>query len=118
MKDSDKSYSFINSVEKHFNYSIDYIRMRNHRASGMKDVEYIMDKYHINDVNLVKPGIGESTRVLLRRVPDIVIINHQNKDDEELKPILRLAKEKSVKIVYDDLSAYKVCGVIRNMADA
>jgi hypothetical protein len=32
-------------------------------------VERISEEYGIPDVNLVKPGVGETTRVLLRRVP-------------------------------------------------
>jgi hypothetical protein len=32
-------------------------------------VERISEEYGIHDVNLVKPGVGETTRVLLRRVP-------------------------------------------------
>ncbi|MET9757696.1 phosphoribosyltransferase [Streptomyces sp. NPDC006372] len=36
---------------------------------GWAAVERISDEYGIHDMNLVKPGVGETTRVLLRRVP-------------------------------------------------
>ena len=36
---------------------------------GWAAVERISEDYGIHDVNLVKPGVGETTRVLLRRVP-------------------------------------------------
>ena len=36
---------------------------------GMKDIQSIQQTFDIQDVNLIKPGIGETTRVLLRRVP-------------------------------------------------
>ncbi|MFE9673096.1 phosphoribosyltransferase [Streptomyces sp. NPDC006259] len=36
---------------------------------GWAAVERISEAYGIHDVNLVKPGVGETTRVLLRRVP-------------------------------------------------
>jgi hypothetical protein len=36
---------------------------------GWRAVERISREYGIGDVNLVKPGVGETTRVLLRRVP-------------------------------------------------
>ncbi|MBM7438738.1 phosphoribosyltransferase [Streptomyces sp. HB132] len=36
---------------------------------GWGAVERISEEYGIHDVNLVKPGVGETTRVLLRRVP-------------------------------------------------
>ncbi|WP_407553357.1 phosphoribosyltransferase [Streptomyces sp. Pv4-95] len=37
--------------------------------AGWAAVERISAAYGIDDVNLVKPGVGETTRVLLRRVP-------------------------------------------------
>ena len=45
-------------------------RLRRARAS----VERITAAYGIGDVNLVKPGVGETTRVLLRRVPWKVLV--------------------------------------------
>lgn len=36
---------------------------------GWAAVERISEEYGIDDVNLVKPGVGETTRVMLRRVP-------------------------------------------------
>ncbi|WP_345593464.1 phosphoribosyltransferase [Streptomyces marokkonensis] len=37
--------------------------------AGWAAVERICEEYGIHDVNLVKPGVGETTRVMLRRVP-------------------------------------------------
>ncbi|WP_194088598.1 phosphoribosyltransferase domain-containing protein [Cryobacterium psychrophilum] len=42
--------------------------------SGWKAVERISTEYGINNVNLVKPGVGETTRVLLRRVPWKILV--------------------------------------------
>ena len=46
-------------------------RQRPHARPGRAGaaVERISEEYGIHDVNLVKPGVGETTRVLLRRVP-------------------------------------------------
>ena len=119
MESEDRSYEFINDIESNFDYNMENISFETEkRSSGLNDVYAIMDKYCISDVNLVKPGIGETTRVLLRRVPDLVLINESDKDSDDLKPILRLAKEKNVPIGYEKLSCYKVCGLIKNMADA
>jgi adenine/guanine phosphoribosyltransferase-like PRPP-binding protein len=38
-------------------------------------VERISEQYEIGSVNLVKPGVGETTRVLLRRVPWKVLLH-------------------------------------------
>ena len=42
--------------------------------SGWAAVEEISRSFGINNVNLVKPGVGETTRVLLRRVPWKVLV--------------------------------------------
>lgn len=41
--------------------------------AGWRAVERISEQYGIGDVTLVKPGVGETTRVLLRRVPWAVL---------------------------------------------
>jgi hypothetical protein len=42
--------------------------------AGWAAIERIVDEYGIGEVNLVKPGVGETTRVLLRRVPWRVLV--------------------------------------------
>lgn len=42
--------------------------------AGWAAIERIVDDYGIGDANLVKPGVGETTRVLLRRVPWRVLV--------------------------------------------
>lgn len=113
----DQSYAFINRIEKEFVFDA-VISVEKKRNTSMHDVARLMQEYHITDVNLVKPGIGESTRVLLRRVPDVIVINEAYKDAVDLKPIYRLCEEKGVPIAYQPLENYKVCGIIKQLADA
>lgn len=118
MKAYDRSYEFINWVENCFDYSVLASSFHNRKSTGMDDVKRLQQMYGINDINLIKPGIGESTRVLLRRVPDVIIINKADKRRQDLQPIYRLCKEKQVPVQYGDLEHYKVCGIIKNLADA
>jgi hypothetical protein len=118
MKDNDKSYAFIRHIESYFIYHNPSACQDTNRMCGMSDVQSLAKEYNISDINLIKPGIGETTRVLLRRVPDMIIINKRYQGRDDLKPILRLAKEKNVHVTYRDLNCYKVCGIIKNMADA
>ncbi len=68
--------------------------------------------YKISDVNLIKPGVGETTRVLLRRVPWKILVD--NMDNPNLKHIKLLAEDKCVPIeVYKNMS-YSCCGVIKS----
>lgn len=118
MKAYDRSYEFIKRVERHFDFFVSTTPVEKRKSNGMEDVKRLQQIYGINDINLIKPGIGESTRVLLRRVPDVVIINETDKASKDLQPIYRLCKEKQIPIQYDHLKHYKVCGIIKNLADA
>lgn len=82
---------------------------------GTKDVEFIRDRYNVKDINFIKPGIGEATRVLLRRVPDKILVNDLN--NPNLEHILVLAKEKNVEVEVVKLNAYSCCGIIKSMKD-
>ena len=82
---------------------------------GNCDVENIKQKYDIEDVNFIKPGVGETTRVLLRRIPYKILVDDLN--NKKLKHILILAKEKNVEVEEFDFKAYSCCGIIKNMKD-
>lgn len=117
LKDSDLSYDFIDAIETEFEMHCDS-KEGKMEGLGVEEVRKIADAYYIDDINLVKPGIGETTRVLLRRVPWKVLINAENKDDISLAHIIRLAEEKGVPIEYYPLVHYKACGIIKKLADA
>ena len=68
------------------------------------------------DINLVKPGIGETTRVLLRRQPWKILVNSLD-DKKNLAHIYQLAKEKNIPVIQYPLQCYKACGLIKSMAD-
>ena len=120
LADEDVSYEFIEAIEKKINYYDDRISSRDYEASdgfkGIDEVKRIADEFGIDDINLVKPGIGETTRVLLRRIPDIILVSDIN-DVHNIGHILRLAEEKNVKVMQYPLKCYKACGIIRKLAD-
>lgn len=116
LKDSDLSYGFIDAIEKEFkmNFSKEETKKE---GFGIDEVRKLAETYDIRDINLVKPGIGETTRVLLRRVPWKVLISSEYKNDISLTHIIRLAKEKGVSIEYCPLVHYKACGLIKKLTD-
>lgn len=120
LRDADLSYEFIDAIEAHFTYETCSGRQEKQIAgegSGAEEVRGLADVFGISDVNLIKPGIGETTRVLLRRVPWKVLIDEQYRDDAQLAHIRRLAAEKQAPIEYYPLRHYKCCGLIKKMAD-
>jgi PELOTA RNA binding domain/Phosphoribosyl transferase (PRTase) len=78
--------------------------------AGWADVEALSARYGIGDVTLVKPGVGETTRVLLRRVPWAVLARPDA--GRELDHVRLLAEQRGVP-VHDvpDLS-YRCVGLI------
>ena len=112
----DVSYQFIDAIEKHFNFST-IVKNEPLGMSGLLEVSTIADHFGINNINFVKPGIGEATRVLLRRVPWKLLIAHNGQYDPLLHHLLRLADEKNVPIETYPLQNYKACGIIKSMAD-
>lgn len=116
LRHADLSYDFIRAIESEFTLSSDIPHIET-EGQGIDEVKEIAEKYHIEDINFIKPGIGEATRVLLRRVPWKVLIDERYKDSRELSHLVRLAKEKEVSVEYYPLKHYKCCGIIRKLGD-
>ena len=114
--DEDLTYHFINTIESHFNF--DDVNTTNDKPSitAEQEVKNIAKKFDITDINLVKPSIGEATRVLLRRVPEVILV-HCKADFKNLEHIYALAAEKNVPVVEYPLKNYKACGIIKQMGD-
>ncbi|MFT9665748.1 phosphoribosyltransferase [Streptomyces rhizosphaericola] len=77
---------------------------------GWAAVERISEEYGIHDVNLVKPGVGETTRVLLRRVPWKILARRGAGAD--LQHIRLLAEQRGVPVEEVDGLPYSCVGLI------
>ena len=78
--------------------------------AGWDAVERISKSYGIGDLNLIKPGVGETTRVLLRRVPWRILVRADA--EAELGHVMLLARQRDVPVeVVPDL-AYSCVGLI------
>ncbi|KOY81976.1 cysteine protease StiP family protein [Lysinibacillus macroides] len=80
---------------------------------GMKSVERIQQDFGIDHIHFIKPGVGETTRVLLRRIPWKILINPQH--TAELEHILLLAQEKNITIEEYTNMSYACCGLIKEL---
>ncbi|MFF4869394.1 phosphoribosyltransferase [Streptomyces sp. NPDC000961] len=77
---------------------------------GWAAVERISEEYGIHDVNLVKPGVGETTRVLLRRVPWKILAKRGAEAD--LAHVRLLAEQRGVPVEEVDDLPYSCVGLI------
>ena len=120
-KDEDLSNHFIERIAREFSgaaarirrYSQDQAQDFLPEKKGSEDVARIKKDFAIEDINHIKPGVGETTRVLLRRIPWKVLVKDFANPD--LAHILLLAKEKGVEVEHYPLSSYACCGLIKKM---
>lgn len=77
---------------------------------GLEEVQRLSEEHGIHDVNLVKPGVGETTRVLLRRVPWKILVRPGAGKD--LAHIRLLAEQRGAEIEETPHLAYSCIGLI------
>lgn len=148
LADADLSYEFLDAIEQWFPRDVqrkvqqsktehsktehskaaqlpsDQLQTEKQQASaaasgyGIDEVRALAEVFGVSELQLIKPGIGETTRVLLRRVPWKVLIDARYRNNPELGHIVRLAEEKQVPIEFYPLRHYKCCGIIKKLAEA
>jgi len=118
----DHSQAFVAAIEAHFDAVLprvraaladegpDAVARRAVDWRGMRTVEAIGAEFGIADLHLVKPGVGETTRVLLRRVPWQVLV--RDPDDVDVAHVVALARERGVPVVTRPDLAYSCVGLI------
>ncbi|MCW2497257.1 phosphoribosyltransferase [Jatrophihabitans sp.] len=119
LADSDVSTTFLDAISAEFETVAAEVEAalpqlqaadRSPTWAGWRAVEEISEAWGIHDVNLVKPGVGETTRVLLRRVPWRVLVRPDATAD--LAHVLLLAEQRGVEITPVADLAYSCVGLI------
>ncbi|SCE35201.1 PELOTA RNA binding domain-containing protein, partial [Streptomyces sp. DvalAA-14] len=117
--DADVSGFFLDTVAAEFDTVGDVVaddvkslrgQDRSPTWAGWRAVERISEEYGIGDVNLVKPGVGETTRVLLRRVPWKILA--QRGAGADLDHVRLLAAQRGVPVEEVDGLPYSCVGLI------
>ena len=85
------------------------------RARSQTYLGAAMKRYGVADVNLIKPGIGEATRVLLRRVPRRLVL--RDPGAPQVAHLAVLAEEKRVPVEIDPHLPYYAVSLIRSASD-
>ena len=117
LAERDLTYRFIDGVEARFPAEArPPVPAAEEPGSGLEEAETIRRAFGIRDINLVKPGIGEATRVLLRRLPWKVLVRSMT-DFAHLGHLYQLAEEKGAVLEEYPLRRYRACGLIRDLGD-
>lgn len=111
-EEEDVSYYFVREVARYFPYlQANELEKGQVLNTGMKEVLAIQEKFGIKDINKIKPGVGETTRVLLRRVPWKILVDDMK--NPNLEHILLLAKNRNVPVeVFKEMN-YSCMGLIK-----
>ncbi|WP_372349024.1 phosphoribosyltransferase [Streptomyces sp. KL116D] len=119
LADADVSQRFLDAVQDRFAEVGDAVDTdvkellgadRTPTWEGWAAVERISEEYGIHDVNLVKPGVGETTRVLLRRVPWKILAREDAGAD--LDHVRLLAEQRGVPVEVVGELPYTCVGLI------
>jgi hypothetical protein len=78
-------------------------------------VTEVMRRYEVGHRNFVKPGIGESTRTLLRRVPDRLLLADPSAAD--VQHLVALAHSKGVPVDHVADMPYRAAAIIKSLGD-
>ncbi|MDO9355941.1 MAG: cysteine protease StiP family protein [Solirubrobacteraceae bacterium] len=81
---------------------------------GLREVQAVQAEFGIENVHRVKPGIGETTRVLLRRLPQGIVVDPRH--TERLGHVLMLARDRGVPIHERRNDVYACFGLIEDKA--
>jgi hypothetical protein len=87
-------------------------RSRLHQRSA----EFLADvrrRYGVENENHIKPGIGETTRVLLRRIPERLLLRQAGLPETE--HLEHLARDKEVAITLDPGLPYRAAALIQEL---
>lgn len=118
--DTDQSNVFIETICPYFSFVVDEAKSVAEQMlktppeviwQGLRDIQNIQETFGIDNMNLVKPGVGETTRVLLRRVPWKILVDTM--DNPNLRHILLLAKDRGVPVEIFPGMTYSCCGIIK-----
>lgn len=116
----DRSNWFLDQVALHFASAIPQLvnfnsEQRLERRQRMAQfLTRIHACYRIADRNFVKPGVAEATRVLLRRLPDLLLL--RDPDHPDVEHLRLLAGEKQVPIVIDSTMPIHATALIKDLS--
>lgn len=70
--------------------------------------------YRVTDRNFVKPGVAEATRVLLRRLPDLLLL--RDPDHPDVEHLRMLARQKRVPVEIDPAMPLHATALIKELS--
>lgn len=124
LEEFDVSNDYIETVTAYFTQSLilavskempEQTLVKEPTWQGWENIKEIQQRFEIHNINHIKPGVGETTRVLLRRIPWKILINPDANQD--LTHIHLLAEQRGVMIENYTNMPYACCGLIKELTE-
>ncbi|WP_295455009.1 cysteine protease StiP family protein [uncultured Thiodictyon sp.] len=113
---ADRSTWFLDRIAATFDgVQAQEIRVDEREARACQTRDWLHDcmaHHGIVDQNLVKPGVAEATRVLLRRVPEQLLLRHR--DDPDVRHLIALAESRGVPIGIEARMPFRAAALIHS----
>lgn len=100
----------INNTNILLNETMSLFHKNQVQQQSMNFMAELKHTYHVKNINFIKPGIGEATRVLLRRLPEVIIL--RNRYAKETLHLAMLATEKNISIIENVTMPYQATAII------
>ncbi len=116
----DRSHWFLDQVAAHFasvapeSVRHDPDERRERRRLMLEFLGRVHGRYRIADRNFVKPGVAEATRVLLRRLPDLLLL--RDPDHPDVEHLRVLAEQKRVPVGIDPTMPIHATALIKELS--
>lgn len=122
LKELDQSQEFIariNTVRRNLAVQEDAIwtieQRKTQRNQTQQVISNLADEHNITNLNRIKPGIAEATRAILRRVPDLVLLQYPDDQDTSLLRHLTKVTNTPVLVVGDSIAPYRAVTLIKKV---
>ena len=119
LQEHDLSNWFIDTISKRFDHvptAVNHITLawREARKKTVANyIQQIMARYGVSDINKIKPGVAEATRVMLRRIPRLLLLRDTQSHD--VAHLNVLAREKNITIIEDKDMPFSAIALIENI---
>lgn len=119
--DVDRSQDFIDAISAHF----DHLSPSDLAPEGRvpdaarrvsDELARLRSRYLVDRDELIKPGLCEATRVLLRRVPELLILKELGMPDGRHLEVL--ARTRGVRVTVDHEMLFSAVGIIRSVTSS
>lgn len=116
MQDADVSQWFIEEMDKRMQ-AMEIYRWKGCSSASEAQARManflsrIQAQFHLKSVNAIKPGIGESTRLFLRKKPRLLLVATTRND--EVAHLLSMAEEKGVEVIVDRNLPFAACTLMQ-----